>query len=52
MPPHLNSNSNSKTAEMSQCNNHLQSTINMQTAVGVVVLSVAAAAVFWKIKPE
>ncbi|PPQ84096.1 hypothetical protein CVT25_002177 [Psilocybe cyanescens] len=26
--------------------------INMQTAVGVVLLSVAAAAVFWKIKPE
>ncbi|KAH9484663.1 hypothetical protein JR316_0001562 [Psilocybe cubensis] len=26
--------------------------INVQTAVGVVLLSVAAAAVFWKIKPE
>ena len=27
-------------------------TVNMQTAVGVVLLSVAAAAVFWKVKPE
>ena len=26
--------------------------INMQTAVGVLILSVAAAAVFWKVKPE
>ncbi|CAA7269362.1 unnamed protein product [Cyclocybe aegerita] len=26
--------------------------INVQTAVGVVLLSVAAAAVFWKVKPE
>lgn len=28
------------------------STINMHTALGVLVLSVAAAAVFWKVKPE
>jgi len=27
-------------------------TVNVQTAVGVVLLSVAAAAVFWKVKPE
>jgi len=39
-------------AEMNQGDLHLQSTINMQTAVGVVLLSVAAAAVFWKVKPE
>lgn len=37
---------------MNQGDLHLQSTINMQTAVGVVLLSVAAAAVFWKVKPE
>jgi hypothetical protein len=30
----------------------LQQTINMHTALGVLVLSVAAAAVFWKVKPE
>ena len=52
MPPHLNSNLNSKTADTSQDNHYLQPTMNMQTAVGVVLLSVAAAAVFWKVKPE
>ncbi len=29
-----------------------QAALNMQAAMGVVLLSVAAAAVFWKVKPE
>jgi hypothetical protein len=39
----------SKTAPTSH---YQQPTLNTQAAVGVVLLGVAAAAVFWKIKPE
>jgi len=40
----------STTAATANTGTH--NTINLQTAMGVVVLSVAAAAVFWKVKPE
>ncbi|KAJ7186717.1 hypothetical protein C8R46DRAFT_1057823 [Mycena filopes] len=50
--PGLNGNRAALTGKNANANANENTTMHIQTAIGVLVLSVAAAAVIWRVKPE